>query len=450
MRLFEGRARLVFILLCISIIGQLLFVLCYSVDVVYWDDFDSIPMLAAKNLTWSVYFSPKNVHRPFFPRILFVTLGRITKCNIRAEVFLNWILLQGAVIMLYFVLKENLKKEYRWVALFSLCYFYVPLYYENILWGFRSSHHLTLLGAIGAVFVLMYVQNPLMRLLLAAAGCFVASFSNGDGLSTWFTVLPLIVSVNKSPAFYVGRRQKLFALFCWFVFTALVFRIYLLNLQWQHVPYHPEIAYPWKYPRNFLLHFFTFIGGSFLGGAHDIFFGRRYFFTIFGVILCLIFITGILKGLISIRKNIGKFCLSLFVLCSGLMTSFGRANLGWPQALLVQYLEFSVLFPILVICMLIGTDPGNNILRRIFLVFLFTGMIVGIPLGWYVYIPRGQAWFERQQENARILSSFETVADKQLLKLHATYPSRTRQEAAILKSLKYNVFRNKENSLSKK
>lgn len=379
-----------------------------------------------------IIFYQHNEHRMFFPKLIFFFLARLTKWNVRIEVFFNWILLQCAILMLYQILKENVKRQYRWLLVLSLCFFLAPNYYENLLWGFQGCIQLTLLAVIGAILALARVRNSLLRLNLAVLSCIIASFSQANGLAAWFVMLPLLI-VERKGAINDNRplvfRRKVMTLIYWLFMTSLTFTAYFRNFQVQ-MGHHPSLAFPWNYPAKFFSYFFTFLGAAFLKVPNELFTANYYLYGFIGVFLCFIFFQSILFDLFQFKKNVSKFCLLLFVISTGLMISFGRANFGLEQALSSRYLEWSKLFPLSLFAMLIAGEPDKKLFRKITIIFLLMAILVGIPAGWHNGITKGRAWREQQKKNAEVLASFEIVSDDQMAKLHPN-PLRTRESSDI-------------------
>ena len=73
-------------------IGMLVFVLCYGVDVPFFDQWLIVPALSdwiAGDGSFEQLWEPHNKHRITFGRILMFGLAWLTDWNIRAELVLN-------------------------------------------------------------------------------------------------------------------------------------------------------------------------------------------------------------------------------------------------------------------------------------------------------------------------------------------------------------------------
>lgn len=428
------------VLILIAAVAQLLFVLRYSVNVIFWDQFDYIYLL--KGFHWQHCFPQHNEHRIFFPKLVFVLLARLTKWDVRVETFFNWAFLQCSAILLYGILKRNVKRENVWILAISLCFFLSPQYYNNLLWGIQNCVQICLLSVIVAVFVFATVKNPWLRIHLAAMFSIVATFSTANGLVAWVALFPLVVMRNENGNFISMKAalwRERWRIAYWVFIAIIVSKLYFWDYQLQ-MGHHPPLAYPWIYPKSFVMYFLTYIGAGFLGDRGAMFHNCTYGYSIIGIVLCLIFALGCSFGLFNIKKNVSKLCLVIFVLLTAMVTSFGRANFGLEQALSPRYREYSVLFPILIIGMLIGGGDIKRFLGKIIFTFLFLGILLGTFFGWRDGIRGGKSWYDEQQKNRKILYSFETATDDELRHLHSG-PQRIRKRAAILRDLKYNVFK---------
>lgn len=418
-------------------VAQLIYVLRFSVDVPWWDQFCHVSLL--KNLTLHNIFSLHNEHRIIVPRIFFILLSKITHWNVRVETFFNWFFLQCSAILLYAILKKNVNKEYTWVVAILTCFFLTPQYFDDLLWGFQNCLQINLLGIMASVFILSSMKKSWLRIHLAVLSCIIATFSWFSGLLIWVSLLPLVFLVNDEVKSIVYDQRETTKIIYWVIVTAMVMIVYFRNYHIQ-MSYHPPIAYPWIYYRQFFLYFFTFLGSSWLADGGNVLGKFVYAHTFLGIWLCLVFILGCVFNLFNIRRNIPKLCLLVFILLTAAAVSFGRANFPLAQSLEARYRIYSVLLPILMIDMLIsGTGIKTKLGKTMFFI-LISGVFIGIFLGWQEGIRKGKSWNFQQRINRISLISYETATDDELKML---FPIKVgiKARASILKELKYSVFR---------
>jgi hypothetical protein len=417
-------------------IAQLIFVIRYSVDVPFLDQFEQVDLL--KNPTWQNIFNQHNEHIYIFPKIFFLILAKITHWNIRVETFFNWLFLQCSAFLLWGILKKNVQKENAWMAAILMCFFLTPQYFDNLLCGFQNCFQINLLAAISAVYILSMIKESWLRLHLAVIAGIITTFSGANGVFLWVSLFPLVFIGNSSIGHMVYRRSRVLRIIYWIIVTVIVMKIYFWRYNAQ-MPYFPPLAYPGVYPKQFILYFFTCLGASFFPntGCFDKF---VYVHTVFGAILCLIFILGLIFGLFNVRKNIAKVCLIIFILLTVAAISLGRGNLNLANALSTRYRLYSILLPILMSGMLISGPGIKTRFGKPLLILLIAGMLIGIFTGWREGIREGRDWYARQQFNRKIMYSYQTATNSELERLHCC-PDQTRETISVLKELKYSVFR---------
>ncbi len=88
------RCLIVLVFLPAIWLGTLIYV--YGVDTPYWDEWDEVPSALVKqeagNLHLSDLFAQHNEHRILFPRLIMLVTAHLTSWNVRAELFVIWLL----------------------------------------------------------------------------------------------------------------------------------------------------------------------------------------------------------------------------------------------------------------------------------------------------------------------------------------------------------------------
>src|SRR5947209_8306808 len=145
------------------LIGLLIF--RNGVDVPFLDEWDGTAPLFEKmangTLGFADFFAQHNEHRIFFPRLIFFGLGRLTQWNIRAELFVIWLL---ALVCLFNVWQttrlRGRKNSGFWLLFTSSFLIFSPLSFENFLWGFQIGFLLPLACLTGCIWVASSVRHP--------------------------------------------------------------------------------------------------------------------------------------------------------------------------------------------------------------------------------------------------------------------------------------------------
>jgi hypothetical protein len=170
----------------------------YAVNVPYGDQWELVPLiqkLRQGNLGFAELFAPHNEHRIFFPRLIMLLLASLTRWNTVVEMVVSIALALGNFGVMALMLRHTLRPgRIRLAAMvFTSLIIFSPNQAENWLWGWQISWFLNVLGVLTAVWALGVWRAPATRrLLVAAVGALVATFSLASGILVWFACLPLV------------------------------------------------------------------------------------------------------------------------------------------------------------------------------------------------------------------------------------------------------------------
>jgi len=200
----------------------------YGYDTPYWDQWwhtDLIGKAFEGTTSFSDYWRLINEHRVFFPNFIFVALAKITHWNIRAELFVTFIMatLTYLVLTLKIVKVNKIFRTQKELWLFPLLavFFFSFSLHAVWMWGL----HLIILVAalsLAAMIVLLANQHITRLRFFGACTCaVVASLSFGTGLVGWAVGFVLILL---NPGDALRKKQYLLALWaCLMVATILVY-----------------------------------------------------------------------------------------------------------------------------------------------------------------------------------------------------------------------------------
>ena len=171
----------------------------YGVDVPFWDEWELVPLMtgslgtreALRNL-WSF----RNEHRQPFPIAILLGLSRLTRWNVRGELFLNALL--AALILAVLVLTGRRPREgdrapgppLATTALAVLVFAFGQ--WENWLWGITAASFTSVLACVLSFFLLSRDSRSGASFTGAVLSAVVASFSFGNGLLVWLAGLPAL------------------------------------------------------------------------------------------------------------------------------------------------------------------------------------------------------------------------------------------------------------------
>lgn len=428
----------IFYLVLVCSIAQLLYILRYSINVLYIDQFSYIPLLNGFDL--SHLLNQHNEHRLFFPKLLFLALARLSRWNVRVETVFNWIILQVSAVLLYCILRKNVLNKEHWKIGLSLCFFLVPQYWQNLLWGFQNCLHVSLCAALAALYFLTFMSDNWMRLHAAAFCCFISSYSFASGLCTWLAFFPLVVFtgcdiVSLKHALSKNRYQILY----WACVTIFIFVLYFYNFVRPTgvAPYISSFADPGIY----FAYFFSFLSAAFLGTREGTLALTPYMYIITGWCLCGILIIGCIQRLPGDGRNLSKVCLAFFVVMIAAGTALARLQYEPYSSITSRYREYGAIFVVVLTSLALAESSMRSNVRKPIFLFLSAGMVFGGISGWMTAIFYGRSWQKEQEENRRVLISFETASNEQLRHVIPYLDHRqSRARLGILKGKGYNIF----------
>jgi len=276
----------------------------------------------------------------------------------------------------------------------------------------------------------------------AVACCAISAFSAVNGLATWIAFAPAVfgTAVRGSG---VDRRRPVWRMALWAASFAVVCFVYFWHYKIGLT--FTRITMPWESPLVFARYVLVYLGAGFLAGLNEIMPGKVFIHSLAGMVLCVIFITGWLRGYWRGAHKKVMLGLILFVFMTALLTATGRISWGIETALLTRYRLYSALFPVLMLGMLVSGPAVKSKLGAWMAGFLLLGIVLGTATGWYAGIRQGVHWKAIQERNAKILVSYATARDDELARVFRIRdPSRpqsvVRSGVAVLEKLRYNVF----------
>ena len=148
-------------LAAIPIFVLLIFVIRYSVNIPYWDQWDILYLFDKydkSELVFSDLWSQHNEHRLIFPKLLFLGLGVLSQFDVRWEMLTTVVL----AVLLYLLIvrhinknKEilHIKNNYRMLWIIFSTFVFSLSQFENWLWGFQIQWLLNLLAVAAGGFV---------------------------------------------------------------------------------------------------------------------------------------------------------------------------------------------------------------------------------------------------------------------------------------------------------
>jgi len=200
----RGRALVAWALIVAPFLLLFSYVWIYAVNGPEWDHMSSAEIFYRwrdGRFDFEYLFRQHNEHRKAVARLVTLGLGLLTRWNNRPEAMLHWALMVAAAAVLFAAFRRDLDtrtSRTRALLLFVpvACLLASPRSYEALL-GDGFPHYCSILGYIGALYLLVYRRGPLA--LAGAVLCgLVASFSISNGLLIWPLGVVILASQIRS------------------------------------------------------------------------------------------------------------------------------------------------------------------------------------------------------------------------------------------------------------
>lgn len=417
----------------------------FGVNVFFADEWSFVPLvqkLDSDTLTLWDLFAHENEHIRFFPWVVMLLLGTLTRYDTIPLMYLVQICLLATSIVLFFAFRRDLKHQ---PVLSTFLFVPIPFlvfslrHFENMLWGYQISFAFSQTFAVLALYLIYAAQNKdsgklislLSPFVLALVGATVASFSAIQGLLVWPAgILQLLIAPTKRPV-------KNLLLGVWGLIGLGEWVFYFVG-DVKSESSTSTLSYALGHPAEGLVYFLTLLGGS-------LFWQDALAFSGGLLLVCLL-----LAGLLLVCKN-GRLkdysfwvALLLFSLLSLMAVTVGRVGLAneqvWARALDSRYAIFSILAVVSIYAIFVKLVWE----RRSQVAIGFLGGVIGlvmlsIPTSYFLGVQGGQATKTYREETAEILLNYKSQPDEALAKL-GYGPKRTKPYIPFLERRKYNVF----------
>jgi hypothetical protein len=418
----------------------LVYVRLFGVNVPYWDQWwivNLIGELEAGTLSVSDLWSQANEHRIFFPRIIMLLLGSLTRYNNVAEMYLIQGFFLFTLIILLLVFKTNVRANNARTTLLLFIpisfLLFSPRQWENMLWGFQMGFIIVRMFAV-LTFYFLYIlgYGKLRNIMFPAAllSATVASFSSAQGLFVWPAGL---LQLFFSP---VEKWAKKRLLVVWGLIGVVEWIFYFIGYT---QPDKFSLSFVFDYPIAGADYSLTLLGSA-LFWQHS-FAGAGGLFLV-GLIVASLLLVYKVRRLGEYSFWIALLFFSLLIAASIIM---GRSEAGATWAPISRYTSFTILIVISVYAMLTKlalertSHPASVVLVGILSGFI----LLSAPVSYIEGAQAGKAVRAYREQAAFVLSTYETQSHKVLMKYLCPNPgcgALVRKRASILQRLDYNVF----------
>ncbi len=400
----------------------------FGVNVVIGDEWDMVPIVEKSisgTLSFSDLFSQHNEHRIFFPRLVILALGILTRYNTVAQMYFSWVLLCLTGLILFLVYRRKFSGGLNGYLRF------LPI--SLLLFGFRQYEslldnvvdiYLLILGAVVSFSLLEASEKIDVRFVSSILGAILSSFSIMVGLAVWPVGLLQILTS--------GRRKDLRKAGLWCAAALGIVTSYLHG--YVKPLHHPSLTFFLRNPLEAGRYLLTLIGAPL---SYEVVTA-----SVFG--LALVMITAIIiaqgyEGML-IGRNRVWFSFILFAALSSLATMVARGGFGVEQALTSRYTPITGL-GIVGAYFFATSISKSSIKNRSFgahalLTLILLGLIVSYGGGWYV----GEGMKRSREMGAYVLTTYKIQSDENILKYLYPNPAVARERAEFLEENGLNVF----------
>lgn len=385
-----------------------IYIALFGLNIPFLDQWAVVPLLQQKQqglLSLSALFAQHNEHRPFFPRLIWLTLAGFTCYNVNVELWLN-LLLSGGTFAFFVNRTIKMWKQLGvsfpplLIPLMSLLVFNLGQF-ESWLQGFQTVMFLAMACVIIGLFVLG--ENSRWRnFFFAVILGVIANYSAANGLIYWPIGLMVILATT-------SQKTRVFKTLLWFVFSAISIGVFFIG--WVSGSQF-NFRYLFSHLLEFCLWVLNFLGAPIMN-VGDV----AWFFGLISVGLYVIVIGYVVRNLLKAdqwKALVPHFAVVLFLLLTGLSIAFGRIEMGMTQSTVSRYLTMTVWYWAVLLALL----PLLNIkslYQRIFYSLITISLVLLMVIGGL----RGYiSLYRRILPAYQAVQSGQTVSDDVLARIY--------------------------------
>ncbi|MBK8475876.1 MAG: hypothetical protein IPL39_06065 [Opitutaceae bacterium] len=340
-------------------------ILRYGVDVPFWDQFDDdlaglYLKAEAGRLTFTDLAAQHNEHRILVPRLGYLGLNSLTRCNAIGEMLAGWAAALGTSLALGWLARRTHSRaepgtcvgdgEAGWLGSWFLAnlLIFAPCQWENWLWGMGFANLLPMLWISLALGIASSTWREGYRTALVIILCTLATYSSGNGMLAWGLVGGVLLWEPTLRDLRSRRRTALILLCA----ASLVIATYFHGM----TPANHRGLAPYDSQLSTKLHYALVFAGNPFAFASA--FAPTAFATAIGAALYSL-LTLSLLGVLDrwlrhqehalCRRLLPWFAVAGFAVGSGLVAAWSRAGIGAAQATSSRYASFALYLPVALI-----------------------------------------------------------------------------------------------------
>ena len=320
-----------------------LLITTHGVDVPYADEWATARLfvyLAEGSLSFTHLFAQQNEFRQFFPHLLFLALGIITRWNLRYEMLVSLLLACLVSFNIYRISRVTIAGDEKrlWLLVGTNLLIFSPVQYETWLLGMQIVYFAPIACLTTCLSVAYSGLSLKAKLTIGALLSVVSTFSSANGILCWVLVLPVLLVVCD------WRRPFVpFLIGGWMALCLLSVSFYLYG--YRTPEWHPSPTEFLRHPARALIFLGAFLGAPLAPGSGTSQLAAAMLIGTFAAILffgACAYLWVEFRDRSLRRRMIGFVMIGAYSLGTGLMVMPARLGFGIPQALSSRYSTFSL------------------------------------------------------------------------------------------------------------
>ncbi len=311
----------------------------YSVDLPQWDQWVYVSFfekLSRASLTFGDLFAQVNEYRQFFPNLIFVALGWLTRWDVRYEMVVTFLTASLISFNVYRLAERTISDDRTSRLLLFLIanlIIFSPTQYQNWLQGQQLVYYFPIACVTSCLLIAGSGSKLSTKFGVCAVLSAVSTFSSANGIVCWLVVLPVLVLADSS-----NRSARRWLIIAW---TTGLFASAALYLFHYHKPWwSPSPSTALFHPLRAIAYFFGFLGAPLALEKGKV-------AAVVGLILTSAFTFSCFyffrrrADLTLARRMIVWLMIGGYSVLTALMTTIGRVGLGVGQSQNTRYIGFS-------------------------------------------------------------------------------------------------------------
>ncbi len=333
----------------------------YSVDLPQWDEWSYVPFfekLSRGSLTFGDLFAQVNEYRQFFPNLVMVVVGWLTRWDPRYEMLVTFLVACFISFTIYRLSERTIggdRTSRLLLFLVANLIIFSPAHYENWLQGQQLVYFIPIACVTTCLLVAYSGWNAPARFGLCACLAVVSTFSSANGIVCWVVVLPALILAESSRRL----RARLWVVLGWIVGLVASAALYLHDY---HKPWwSPKPLMALSHPTVALDYFLAFVGGPLALSNVKVAVAMGLIITSAYGLSCY-YLGKRRADLPLVRRMLVWLMIGGYSFLTGVMTTFGRLGLGIAQSQNTRYIGFSAFLLVALVFLLriINQDLANR------------------------------------------------------------------------------------------